>query len=214
MQEDIRQQTGMRALAFSQNGFRSFTNNVREIKTPEDMAGLKIRTMESPVYMRLVEALGASPTPIAGSEAVMAVKQGVVDGQENPPAVVYTGGMGDVQKYYTINEHVLGLHVIIANDEWFRGLPPDHQRIIIDGAQLMAWTENLQKTEGDWKFVKLLAEEKGMVIHVSSPEEKELFRARTQEPVKTFITEQVGAELVASLEAAVATAEQKLYGTK
>lgn len=211
MMRDMTETTGIRALAFSENGFRSFTNNVREIRTPEDMAGMKIRTMESPVYMRMVEALGASPTPIAGSEAVMAVKQGVVDGQENPPSVVYSGGMGDVQKYYTINEHVLGLHIIVTNDEWFKGLPEGHQRIITDGAQLMAWTENLQKTEGDWKYTELLAQEKGMVVHVSTPEEKEQFKNATHEPVKAYITEQVGAPLVQELEAAVAAAEQKLY---
>jgi TRAP-type transport system periplasmic protein len=214
MMDDIRAETGMRALAFSQNGFRSFTNNVREIRTPEDMAGLRIRTMESPVYMRLVEALGASPTPIAGSEVVMALRQGVVDGQENPPPVVYSGGAGDVQTYYTINEHILGLHIIVANDDWFTSLPDDHQQIIFDGAQLMAWTENLQKTEGDWRFVNMLREEKGMTIHVSTPEEKQMFRELTQEPVMDFIVEQVGQDLVDRMMAAVDEAEAKLYGSE
>jgi len=214
MMEDIREETGMRALAFSQNGFRSFTNNVREIRTPEDMEGMKIRTMESPVYMRMVEALGASPTPIAGSEAVMAVRQGVVDGQENPPSVVYSGGMGDVQEYYTINEHILGLHIIVADDAWMSGLPEDHQRIIFDGAQLMAWTENLQKTEGDWRFVELLREEKGMQIHVSTPEEKGKFREATQEPVRDFIIGEIGEDIVNRMMEAVASAEAKLYGNE
>lgn len=214
MMDDIREQTGIRTLAFSQNGFRSFTNNVREVLTPEDMVGLKIRTMESPVYMQLVESLGASPTPIAGSEAVMAIRQGVVDGQENPPSVVYTGGAGDVQKFYTINEHILGLHLIIANDDWFESLTPEEQQIVIDGAKLMAWTENLQKTEGDWKYVDLLESEKGMAVHVSTPAEKELFREATQEPVRAFIAEQVGEPLVERMEAAVAEAESALYGAE
>jgi C4-dicarboxylate-binding protein DctP len=211
MLKDISEKTGMRALAFSQNGFRSFTNNVRPIVTPKDMAGLKIRTMESPVYMELVKALGASPTPIAGSEAVMAMKQGVVDGQENPPSVVYSGGAGDVQKFYTLNEHILGLHVIIAGDKWFKSLSPGHQRIVADAAQLMAWTENLQKTEADWVFAEKLTKEKGMKIHVSTPQEKEQFRAATKEPVQAYITQQVGKELVDRLLTAVKTAEENLY---
>jgi C4-dicarboxylate-binding protein DctP len=214
MLADIHAQTGIRALAFSENGFRSFTNNVRPIETPDDMAGLKIRTMESPVYMSLVEALGASPTPIPGAEVVMALRQGVVDGQENPPAVVYTGGAGDVQKYYTINEHILGLHLIVANDAWFSGLSEAHQRIITDGAQLMAWTENLQKTEGDWLFTQKLADEKGMTIHVSTPEEKEQFKEKSQGPVMAFIAEQVGQDLVDQLLAAVEQAEAELYAGK
>ena len=152
MRADILEETGMRALAFSQNGFRSFTNNVRPIINPEDLAGLKIRTMESPVFMELVNSLGATATPISGAEVLMALRQGVVDGQENPPAVVYGGGLGEVQKYYTLNEHVFGLHVIIANEDWFQSLSPGHQQIIQDAAKLMAWTENLQKTEGDWKL--------------------------------------------------------------
>lgn len=211
MRADILDETGMRALAFSQNGFRSFTNNVRPIINPEDMSDLKIRTMESPVFMELVNSLGATATPISGAEVVMSLRQGVVDGQENPPAVVYGGGHGEVQQYYTLNEHVFGLHVIIANDDWFESLEPGHQRIIMDAAQLMAWTENVQKTEGDWRFSELLREEHDMEIHVSTPEEKEAFRDLTQGPVTEFIRENVGDDLVDELLATVEEAEAALY---
>ena len=170
MRADILKETGIRVLAFSENGFRSFTNNVRPIINPEDIAGLKIRTMESPVFMKLVNSLGATATPISGSEVLLSLRQGVVDGQENPPSVVYGGGMGEVQKYYTLNEHVLGLHLIIANNEWFEGLSPGNQQIIADAAALMAWTENLQKTEGDWKFSEKLESELGITLRRSSPQ--------------------------------------------
>ena len=106
MRADILETTGMRALAFSQNGFRSFTNNVRPVINPGDLSGLKIRTMESPVFIELVGSLGATAVPIAGAEVLMALRQGVVDGQENPPAVVYGGGLGEVQKYYTLDERL------------------------------------------------------------------------------------------------------------
>ena len=211
MLQDIEKKTGIKALAFSQNGFRSFTNNVRPIITPKDMAGLKIRTMESPVYIKLVQSLGASATPISGAETVMALKQGVVDGQENPPSVVYTGGAGDVQKYYTLDEHTLGLHIIVASDKWFKSLTPGEQQIVTDGAQLMAWTENVQKTEGQWVYTQKLAKDKGMKIHVSTPEEKELFKKATQGPVKDFITEKVGKDLVDRITSAVDDAKQELY---
>lgn len=212
MQDDILEETGIRALAFSQNGFRSFTNNVRPIVNPEDMAGLKIRTMESPVYMEMVNALGGTAVPISGAEVVMALRQGVVDGQENPPAVVYAGGHGEVQDFYTLNEHTLGLHVIIANDDWFTSLEPGHQKVIQDAAHLMAWTENLQKTEGDWRFSELLEEELGMEIHVSTPEEKEAFREIAQPVVLDFIRGNVGDELVDELLATVEEARAELYG--
>lgn len=211
MRADILKETGMRALAFSQNGFRSFTNNVRAIKNPEDLAGLKIRTMESPVFIELVGSLGATAIPIAGAEVLMALRQGVVDGQENPPAVVYGGGLGEVQKYYTLDEHVFGLHVILANEDWFQGLSSGHQQIIRDAAALMAWTENLQKTEGDWKFSAKLRDELGMEVHVSTPEEKAAFKEITQAPVLTFIREQVGDEMVDALLNEVEAAKADMY---
>lgn len=211
MRKDILEETGLRALAFSQNGFRSFTNNIRPIINPEDMAGMKIRTMESPVFMELVNSLGATATPISGSEVLMALRQGVVDGQENPPAVVYGGGLGEVQKYYTLDEHVFGLHAIIANDEWFSGLSESHQQIIKDAALLMAWTENLQKTEGDWRFSEKLRDELGMEIHVSTPDEKAAFKEITQAPVEAFIRSKVGDELVDDLLGQVDAAKSKLY---
>lgn len=212
MREDILKETGIRALAFSTNGFRSFTNNERPIINPEDIAGLKIRVMESPVFMTLVNSLGATATPISGAEVLLSLRQGVVDGQENPPAVVYGGGLGEVQKYYTLNEHVMGLHLIIANNDWFESLTPGQQQIIADAAQLMAWTENLQKTEGDWKFSAKLKDELGMDIHVSTPEEKAAFKEATQGPVLEFIRENVGEELVSELMEAVAEAKKDIYG--
>lgn len=212
MKDDILETTGIRALAFSQNGFRSFTNNVRPLINPSDMAGLKIRTMESPVYMELVESLGATAVPISGAEVVMALRQGVVDGQENPPAVVYAGGHGEVQKYYTLNEHTFGLHVIIANDDWFSALEPGHQQVIQDAAHMMAWTENLQKTEGDWRFSKLLSQELGMEIHVSTPEEKAAFKEIAQPAVLDFIRGNVGDEVVDDLIKTVDEAKAELYG--
>lgn len=212
MRDDILATTGIRALAFSQNGFRSFTNNVRPLVTPQDMAGLKIRTMESPVYMTMVNALGATAVPIAGSEVVMALRQGVVDGQENPPAVVFSGGHGEVQDYFTLNEHTFGLHVIIANNDWFTALSPGQQQIIKDGAEMMAATENLLKTEGDWKYSRRLVEEMGMTIHVSTPEEKAAFKEIAQPPVLSFIRESVGDQVVDDMIAAVEAAKVDLYG--
>ncbi|MBL1421580.1 MAG: TRAP transporter substrate-binding protein [Alphaproteobacteria bacterium] len=211
MRKDILKETGINVLAFSQNGFRSFTNNVRPIINPEDIKGLKIRVMESPVFMKLVNGLGATATPISGSEVLLALRQGVVDGQENPPAVVYGGGLGEVQKYYTLNEHVFGLHLIIANDDWLNSLSPGHQQVIKDAAALMAWTENLQKTQGDWAFSKKLIDELGMEIHVSTPDEKAAFKAVTQAPVVEFIREQVGDELVDSLISEVEATKVNLY---
>ncbi|EAR53155.1 TRAP dicarboxylate transporter, DctP subunit [Oceanicola granulosus HTCC2516] len=216
MLDDIQEQTGMRALAFSQNGFRSFMNNERLIVSPDDLQGMRIRTMESPVYMTMVEALGASATPIAGSEAVMALQQGVVDGLESPPPVHLSGGAADVADYMTLNEHVFGLHILVANDDWFTSLSPDHQKVITDAAQLFAHVENVEKTAGDWEAIRVIAEERGVEVHISTAEEKAAFRDAVYEPVRNFIVEQVGEDILTRMENAVAEAEAEaeLYGAE
>ncbi|WP_447927304.1 TRAP transporter substrate-binding protein [Vreelandella sp. EE27] len=210
MLTDIRQQTGIRALAFSQSGFRSFMNNGQQIIEPSDMQGMKIRTMESPVYMEMVEALGADATPIAGSEAVMAVQQGVVDGLESPPPVHLSGGAADVSEYLTLNEHIFGLHIVVANDDWFESLSTAHQQIVMDGAKLFAAVENVEKTIGDWQALAEI-EERGVQVHISTPEEKQLFRDVVYEPVRNFVAGEVGEEVLQHIEAAVAEAEESLY---
>lgn len=213
MLEDIHEQTGIRALALSQNGFRSFMNNEKQIVTPADMQGMKIRTMESPVYMEMVEALGADATPIAGSEAVMALQQGVVDGLESPPPVHLAGGAADVADYMTVNEHVFGLHIVVANDEWFNSLSPANQKIVIDGAQVFANVENVEKTTSDWDAIRTIAEEKGVEVHVSTPDEKQQFKEAVYEPVREFVASQVGEDILERIEAAVSDAEADLYGS-
>ena len=81
---------GMITLAIWENGVRHMTNNARPIVTPDDMKGLKFRVMEQPVYIEMMKALGASPTPMAMSELYTALQKGVIDGQENPLAHIAT----------------------------------------------------------------------------------------------------------------------------
>jgi tripartite ATP-independent transporter DctP family solute receptor len=81
---------GIKVLAMFENGVRHMTNNRNPIRKPEDVKGLKIRVMEQPIYIEMMKVLGASPTPMAFGELFTAMQQGVVDGQENPAAHIYT----------------------------------------------------------------------------------------------------------------------------
>ncbi|HET6469336.1 MAG TPA: TRAP transporter substrate-binding protein DctP [Geminicoccaceae bacterium] len=200
--EDMREQTGIRVLTWAENGFRNFTNNVRPITKPEDMVGLKMRTMESPVYMRFMESLGASATPISAAEMVLALRQGVVDGQENATPIVHDFGLADVQKFMSIDEHILGLHALMINDAFYMGLPEDHRAIVADGARLYRTWSDARKAALHNEYVEKIRA-KGLEVHVLSPSEKEAFKAASQEPVKRYIIEQVGEELVNELTAAV-----------
>ena len=116
LMESMRQKTGIRCLAVTENGFRHFTNNSRVIKGPADMKGLKIRTMENPSHMAIVKAMGADPTPIAFGELYSALQQKIVDGQENPIAVLYMIKGYEVQKYLTLDGHVYNPSFLWVND--------------------------------------------------------------------------------------------------
>jgi len=211
MADDIRKVTGLRALSFSENGFRSFTNSKHEVRTPADMVGLKIRTMESPTYIKLVQALGASATPIAAGELIMSLSQGVVDGQENAPSVVHDFGIADVQKFMSLDEHVMGVHILLMNEEIFAALDEPSRHTVIDAAQVFAATEDSEKGRSTQQYIDKIRA-KGVAVHVTTPAEKDAFRQKAQKPVLDFITERVGKELVDALTAAVKDAEVRLYG--
>ena len=212
MSDDMRQKTGIRVLVWYENGFRNMTNSKRPIRGPEDMKGIKMRTMESPVYMRFMEALGASATPIPISELVMSLQQGVVDGQENASSNVYEVGMADVQKYFSTTEHIYSFGTLISPDEFFKNLPTEHQRILVEGAALMRMTTNAAKVATDRSYIERIRDEKGLEVHLTTAKQKEAFRKLTQAPVREYIEEQVGKELVGDLLSAVDASEKAVYG--
>ena len=97
---------GYQLLGFWENGFRNITNNLRPINTPEDLAGVKLRTPKGQWRVKMFQAYGANPTPMAFSEVFTALKTGVIDGQENPLAQIYAGRFQEVQKYLSMTGHV------------------------------------------------------------------------------------------------------------
>lgn len=209
--ENMRQDTGIRIMSWGENGFRDFTNNVRPIRTPEDLKGLKMRVMESPVFIRFVESFGAAATPMPGSEIIMAAKQGVIDGQENPAQVNYDYNLMDVQKYMSTDEHILGIHAYIINDDFFNGLTDEEKAVVLEAATLAARIENTQKLAGAKKYIDLIRE-KGVEVHMTTMAEKEAFAEVSQEPVLEYLREQVGAELVQKLLDTAKAHEPALYG--
>ncbi len=100
------QPRGLVGVAWMENGFRHLTNSRREVNAPTDMRGMKVRTMENQVHMRAFSALGALPTPMAFSELVPALQQGMVDGQENPIPVIVANNQNQVQRFLTLTSHV------------------------------------------------------------------------------------------------------------
>jgi len=131
----LAEERGYRLLGLWENGFRHVTNSVRPIVGPEDLAGIKIRTPNSPWRVLLFRALGASPSPMPFSELFMALETGVMDGQENPLSNIRTASFQEVQEYLSLTGHVYSpAYLIVGVEKWAR-LPEDVRAILEDVAR-------------------------------------------------------------------------------
>ena len=128
------QRQNLLGLCWFDAGFRSFYNSVREIKTPADMAGLKIRVQESPLMMDMVRYLGASPTPMAYGEVYTGIQNGVIDGAENNWPSYITSGHFEVAKYFTVNQHMAAPEMILVNTGVWNSLSASEKRIVREAA--------------------------------------------------------------------------------
>lgn len=160
--------TGIKALTFSENGYRQLTNSVRPVSSPEDVAGLDvsgltIRTMENPVQLSIWEALGANPTPMAFGEVFSAMEQGVIDGQENPWSTILTSNFHEVQDYGSETRHVYTPFILMISERTWERLDPAYQELIQEAARQSAEYEiQLAAEYDDWSRQQL--EERGMEI--------------------------------------------------
>jgi tripartite ATP-independent transporter DctP family solute receptor len=192
---DMAKKSGLRVLSvFENGGFRSFTNNKRLIKTADDMKGLKFRVMDIPVHMEMVKALGATPTPIAWMELYSALQTGVVDGQENSALTIIAGSLQEVQKYYTLDNHLMGTAVIVTSERWMKSLPKDIQAAMVKGgieAQKAARETVLENEKEAYDFLK----NAGVTIYAPTAAEMKTFK-RAQEPCIKWLKNNVDPKLV------------------
>lgn len=203
--------TKLKIVMAAESGFRNITNNSKQIKSPADMAGLKMRTMESPVFMELMRSVGAAPTPIAFNETILALRQGVVDGQENAVATVRMFGVWEVQKFMSINEHIYSPGLIVTNSDFWNGLTEPQRQIFKDGVFVWATVSNsgyIANYDKDIQFMR----DKGVDIYVNTAEEKAQFKAAMQPPVMEFIAGRIGKDKVDAFIAAVEDTRKQMYG--
>ena len=129
--------TGVKALGFWENGYRCTTNSKKEIVHPDDLKGMKIRTMENKVHMATYTVLGATPTAMAMGEVFSALQQGTIDGQENPFSIIYYGNkLHEVQPYMTETNVFYSPSVLAISQDVFDGLTEDQQKILVEAAEL------------------------------------------------------------------------------
>lgn len=161
---DLLEKRGIKGLCWFDNGYRSVFNSKRPIHTPEDMKGLKIRVMESPIMVDTINAMGGSATPMAYGELYTALQQGVLDGAENAPGNVYNDKFYEVTKYYSLTKHFRPPGVVAISLKVWNRLSKEDQAVLQEEAKaLQSYEIDLtQKVEKE-SLDKLKA--KGMQIN-------------------------------------------------
>ncbi len=144
---------GFKALAWAENGVRHMTNSKREVKTPDDLKGLKLRTMENPVHIAAYKSLGIMTTPMAWPEVFTALQQGTVDGQENPLSIILSQKLDQVQKHLTLTGHVYSPMVFLMNKAMFDKLSSADQQAFVEAAQVAAKANRAKVDDDDAKGV-------------------------------------------------------------
>ena len=203
--EDMRKKTGIRLMAYADNGIRHFTNSKREIRTPADMTDLKIRVQPSPVFLKLVESLGASPTAIDWGELPAALAQGTADGQENGVTNILAASLYQHQKYVTLDGHVYSLHAYLVNDRFFNSLTAAEKKAVTEGVEIAKKIHRDMTRAQDLSAKKVLTE-KGMTVTELTPAEIDAFRRLAQPAVRSYLEAEVSKEWTDKLYKAAAAA--------
>ncbi len=132
---DTLEDSGLKGLAYAERGFRNLTNNVKPIQSAADLNGLKLRVMENDVYTASFKAMGVNADPMAWADALTALQQGTVDGQENPINVIFSYKLWESQKYATLDRHSYSTAIITMSNNLFSSLDAETQQIFLDAAQ-------------------------------------------------------------------------------
>jgi TRAP-type transport system periplasmic protein len=154
---------GMVGLAWGENGFRHMTNSKRPVNLPEDLKGLKMRTMENPIHIEAYKQFGILPTPMAFTEVFTALQQGTVDGQENPLSVITAAKLDQVQKNLTLTGHVYSPAIFLMNKAQWDKLSAADKQAFLDAAKEAVKANRARIDEDERKAVADLRS-KGMVI--------------------------------------------------
>ena len=125
----------LKGLAFAERGFRNLTNSKRPVRTPADAAGLKIRVMENPVFIDTFKALGVNAVPMAWTEALTALQQKTIDGQENPVNVAFAFKLQETQKYFSMTKHTYSPATIVMSKKFFDSFDKPSQDILLAAAK-------------------------------------------------------------------------------
>ncbi len=192
----LRKKAGLEVLAFGELGFRTISTTNKQINVPADLKGLKIRTPGSPTRILAFKTLGAAPTPMPLGEVYMALKQGALDGQENPLSVIKDFSFFEVQKFIALTNHVYTPITLAMNGAAYDALSPELKAKVKEAAKAGAAATRKVSDDSD---ARLVDEFKAKGVTVTTPD-LAAFRAAA-EPVKGEIAKVVGPDFMSQLEA-------------
>ncbi|KDE41161.1 TRAP-type C4-dicarboxylate transport system, periplasmic component [Nitrincola lacisaponensis] len=125
----------LKGLAYAERGFRNLTNSSRPVNSPADLQGLRIRVMENPVYIDTFRELGANAVPMAWTEALTAMQQGTIDGQENPVNVIHSFKLNETQSHMSLTRHTYAPAIFVMGMRSWNQLPAEAQEILVQAAR-------------------------------------------------------------------------------
>ncbi|HRP78654.1 MAG TPA: DctP family TRAP transporter solute-binding subunit [Aquamicrobium sp.] len=204
---ELIQENGVVPLAWAENGFREVTNSRKEIRTPADMQGLKMRVVGSPIFNDIYSALGANPTQMSWADAQPALTTGAVDGQENPLTIYSVLNMHEVgQSHVTLWRYLADPLIFVVNQEVWDSFSPEDQEIVrqsaVDAGAYGVEIARKGLTEDDESLIEEI-EAKGVTITRLTDEERAAFAEATR-PVYDAWRERIGDDLVTLAEESIA----------
>ena len=201
---DKLQEKGLVGLVYWENGFRNLTNNKRAVAKLEDMDGIKLRVMQTNVFIDSFKTLGANAVPLPFSELFTALETKTVDGQENPYNTILSSKFYEVQKYLTVTNHVYSPWIVTVSKKYWDGLSNAEQKVLLDAAKK---SRDFERQDTRAEANKALADlkGKGMQINELSPAEANRMREKLS-AINASIAANVGDALWKDVQGAVAQA--------
>jgi tripartite ATP-independent transporter DctP family solute receptor len=193
---------GVIGLGWGENGYRDLTNSKKAVRKPQDLDGLKVRVVGSPIFIDIFKAMGANPVSMNWGEALSAFQQGTVDGQENPlDSVVIPYKLWQVHKYMTVWKYAIDPLIFgVSKSVWETFTPKDREAIMKAANETAQWQKKAARAGllGTMPALETLRKN-GMEVTVLTPEQIKAFSAKTR-PVHDKWVKEIGPDLVGMAE--------------
>jgi TRAP-type C4-dicarboxylate transport system substrate-binding protein len=174
-------------VALMPQGFRNVSNRLRPINVPQDIVGLRLRVVESPVFVSTFEAVGANVTAMAWGEVFTAMQQGAIDAAEMPYSQFYNERMFEIQSYYSLTEHMFAFGSLVVSKSLYDRLPADLRQLVREAANEALYVTGLEvRAQGDELARRI--EARGVRVHPVADGTKAQFRQMVQPFYDRFLS--------------------------